>query len=73
MYLPPKFACENQAEILKLIQEYPLATLVSNSEGQIFVSHVPLVAEKSNEELVLIGHLAKGIHTVSFATERISL
>lgn len=60
IYLPKRFQNENIEHSLKLIEEYPLATLVSVQDVSPFFSHIPLVVESSSDQLVLIGHIAKG-------------
>lgn len=59
MYLPTRFRNENYEEIFQLIDENPLATLMTvGPSGPIF-SHIPLVAERENEEIIFYGHLAR--------------
>lgn len=43
IYLPKRFENENLELSIKLIQDYPLATLVSVQESLPFFSHIPLV------------------------------
>lgn len=51
MYLPKRFENENFDVSFALIQKNPLATLISTTEQGPFVSHIPLVIEKTNEGL----------------------
>ncbi|MBL7671442.1 MAG: FMN-binding negative transcriptional regulator [Bdellovibrionaceae bacterium] len=60
IYLPKRFQNENTGNSLKLIEEYPLATLISIQDSSPFFSHIPLVVESNSDQLVLIGHIAKG-------------
>jgi transcriptional regulator len=60
MYNPKHFQVENWDEIARLIQEYPLATLITAGSGSLTISHLPLVLEKQGETIQLVGHLAKG-------------
>lgn len=60
MYLPKRFENNNFDESFSLIQKNPLATVISTTENGPFVSHIPLVLEKQNEGMRLIGHLARG-------------
>lgn len=60
IYLPKRFQNENIDHSLKLIEEYPLATLVSIQDSSPFFSHIPLVVESNLDQIFLIGHIAKG-------------
>lgn len=44
------------------MRKYPLATVISQSNEGLFVSHLPLVVEKHGDDVVLIGHLARANH-----------
>ena len=57
MYLPKHFAVDNQALLAQLIQEYPLATLVGNLNGQLEVNHLPLMLSADKKKLY--GHIAR--------------
>ncbi len=59
MYNPSKFKVEDLDKSLDLISRYPLATLISHTADGPFVSHLPLVAEKTSDGLFLYGHLAR--------------
>lgn len=59
MYLPERFAAKNDQDILAVVQENPLATLISVKDQRPFISHIPLVVEKNGAQLKLIGHFAK--------------
>ena len=60
MYLPERFAIKDLEKTLRIIREYPFATLVSIEAGEPFVSHIPLIAEvDSQDQVTLIGHLAR--------------
>lgn len=59
MYLPKRFQSDNSQHALNVIREHPLATVISVREGQPFVSHLPLVMERTTPKLVLVGHLAR--------------
>jgi transcriptional regulator len=60
IYLPKRFQNENIEHSLKLIEEYPLATLTSIQDSTPFFSHIPLIAENVSDRLFLMGHMAKG-------------
>lgn len=57
--LPERFKINNDENILEIVHENPLATLISIKDFQPFISHIPLVAEKTNDQFKLIGHFAK--------------
>jgi transcriptional regulator len=60
MYLPKKFQVEDQKLILQVIEEYSFATVISESQGSIQAGHLPLYVEKTDEDLFLVGHMARG-------------
>lgn len=60
MYLPPQFKSEDRAQALALMRAYPFASLISTDEtGLPYVSHLPLHAQESGDQLVILGHVAK--------------
>jgi transcriptional regulator len=60
MYTPQHFASHDEKLTLKIAQEYPFATMVSVDEnGEPFINHLPLVVEKADEKIVLLGHMAR--------------
>lgn len=60
MYLPTRFHNKDRMAALEVIQNHPLATLISTDEGcDPFISHVPLYFEERGQELVLCGHLSR--------------
>lgn len=60
MYCPAHFE-ENRPEILlDLIEHYPLATIVSSSQGRLVADHIPLLYAPINGAVgKLVGHVAK--------------
>ena len=61
MYLPTQFTSKNTSDAVDLIREYPFASLIGvDDNGFPFVSHIPLHLEVRGENLVLLGHVAKG-------------
>lgn len=60
LYQPPHFKVAERDVALELMRRHPLATLISATEGEPLVSHVPLVARADGERLVLLGHVAGG-------------
>jgi transcriptional regulator len=58
-YRPPSFRFDDEHRLLELIHRFPLATLVTASGGQIYATHLPLMAVRTGEGLVLQGHIAR--------------
>ncbi len=60
MYIPETFAETDVARLQALMRDYPFATLLTVSDGEPTVSHLPLLLDKSRGEFgVLRGHLAR--------------
>jgi transcriptional regulator len=60
MYLPEYFRESDEKEVLKLIRDYPFATLITKEGGEPYVSHLPiLLNETTDGKHSLIGHLAR--------------
>lgn len=59
MYVPDHFA-EPRIEVLhELIRQYPLACLVLSVDGELSVSHQPLMLRPGGEFGMLVGHVAR--------------
>ena len=59
MHCPKAFE-ENRTEVLlALIQQYPLATIISHSQQGLEVNVMPVLVKQDGEKIVLRGHLAK--------------
>ncbi len=60
MYNPERYAAKNSnQDIIEFVQKFPFATVISVSDGESSVSHLPLVINQNHENLQLIGHMAK--------------
>lgn len=59
MYNPTKFKSTDINEAFDFMFKNPFATVISITDGKPFVSHLPLTPSKVNDEIELIGHLAK--------------
>ncbi|NJL22121.1 MAG: FMN-binding negative transcriptional regulator [Leptolyngbyaceae cyanobacterium SM1_3_5] len=59
MYIPPAFREEDVEQLVAFMQANSFATLVSIRDGVPCASHVPLVVLRQENEIKLIGHLAK--------------
>jgi transcriptional regulator len=59
MEYPPQIHQENNFNtIVETIKRYPLATLISAKDSEVFTTHVPLIYEASKGTLgTLIGHM----------------
>jgi transcriptional regulator len=59
MYTPPHNRQEDPEAISGFIRAFPFATLVTDGEGAIMASHIPLNLLESCDSRVLTGHIAK--------------
>jgi transcriptional regulator len=60
MYLPESFRESDRARAFDLVDAYGFATLISGSAGSPFVSHVPLLLDRSAPgQERLLGHVAR--------------
>ncbi|MDP9189060.1 MAG: FMN-binding negative transcriptional regulator [Actinomycetota bacterium] len=55
----PDYELEDVAEIRRLIDENPWATLVSDSSAGLVASHYPVLLDTDREELSLLTHLGR--------------
>ena len=58
-YRPPYFRVDEQATLLELIAQHPLAALVTAHDGDLSLTHLPLMARHDGERLLLEGHIAR--------------
>lgn len=60
MYSPKHFAVQDNELIVQLIEDFPLATVVTcDEEGDPFINHIPMIAEKKGDTVMLYGHMAR--------------
>jgi transcriptional regulator len=60
MYLPKRFENADPDRAVALMRAHPLATVISVDRDQPpFVSHLPLIVERRDDQLVIVGHLAR--------------
>lgn len=59
MYIPDLYKNENPQEIEKFIQENAFAILINTTNGKPWGTHTPLFFEKSDNKLILSGHISK--------------
>ena len=55
MYIPPLFQEVRQDEIRRIVDQFPLATIICQKNGEIIVNHIPLLWTKDK---VMVGHIA---------------
>jgi len=60
MYLPPPFAIDDELEIERLMRCNPFGLLVTGgADGFPFATHVPMLAQRNERGLRIIGHIAR--------------
>ena len=61
MYIPEYFRVRDHEDAIKFMRANPFAILISSTDAGPFATHLPLFvrAEKSDEKVVLRGHVAK--------------
>jgi transcriptional regulator len=59
MYSPEVFKLKDVNAALDLMKRFPFATVISMKENRPIISHLPLVANKVENNLELVGHMAR--------------
>jgi transcriptional regulator len=60
MYVPSSFSETDPDKLLDLIARFPFATVVTPEPGgELWISHVPLLAHRRGQGVVLSGHFAR--------------
>ena len=59
MYIPEFNREEDRATILAFMRANPFAVLVSNVDGIPFATHLPLLIDDADDQIVIQGHMAK--------------
>ena len=59
MYTPPHNRENDRAKILAFVREYPFATLVTTRNGNLKATHLPVMIDTRDDEIILSAHLAK--------------
>jgi transcriptional regulator len=60
MYPDKKFIVEDLVEIRAFVEQYPFATLVATeSSGELVATHIPLLVQHWDNEIVFRGHLMR--------------
>ncbi|MDY7573818.1 FMN-binding negative transcriptional regulator [Actimicrobium sp. CCI2.3] len=57
--MPQHFREDDPALLLEVMQRYPFATLVSNVDGKLFATHVPVLARQVDGAVRIDGHVAR--------------
>jgi transcriptional regulator len=58
MYIPKHFVDQDRTHLLAVMREHGFATVVSNVDGELFASHVPVRVEELGDGLRIEGHVA---------------
>lgn len=59
MYTPRHFASSDLAELDRLMREHPFATLITVADGAPFVSQIPLLYERQDNDVLVRGHWSR--------------
>ena len=59
MYIPKAFEVTDEATLHDFIAAHSFAMLVSNGEGDLFATHLPLIMRCIDSRRVLLGHVAR--------------
>ena len=60
MYVPAAFEIDDPVEIDSILAAYPFGILLTNDrDGLPFASHIPMLAQRREGALVLLGHVAR--------------
>lgn len=66
MFIPDDFKEVRSAEIAKIMQDFPLASIVAHTQQGLIATHVPLLMKSTD---VLVGHIAVENHMSQLVTE----
>ena len=67
MYLPKYYQEDDLATLVAFMRQNSFAALVSTLEGELVVTHLPLVPVVTDEKVTLLGHVARANpHALSF-------
>lgn len=59
MYTPAHNKESDRAKIIAFLREYPFATLVTSRGDKLTATHLPVLVDERDAELVLVAHLAR--------------
>ncbi len=60
MYIPPDFKVADRASVIALVERFPFGVLATGNAGFPLLSHLPMIAEMRDDELWVLGHVARG-------------
>jgi transcriptional regulator len=58
-YIPPHFRVADEQTLVDFMQTHDFATIVSHSSGGLVASHIPVLARRRGEVVVIAGHMAR--------------
>lgn len=70
MYPYKQYQIKDFGKIIKIIQEYPLAILISINNDDCLISHVPLYLQEDKKSSKLIGHIDKNNPQSNFLNQK---
>ncbi len=59
MYVPKSFEVTDEAALHEFIAVHSFAALVSNGDGELFATHLPLIMRRVDSRRILLGHVAR--------------
>lgn len=59
MYIPPAFRLEDRSAIVTVMRDHAFAVLVAHGEAAVEITHLPLLVEERQGDLVIRGHVAR--------------
>lgn len=59
LYIPPHFRVDDEPALLRFIEEHAFGMLLSAAPSGLQVSHIPFLAERADEGIRLLGHVAR--------------
>ena len=59
MYTPPHNRETDRAKIVAFMQDYPFATLVTTRADKMSATHLPVLIDEHDDEIIITAHLAR--------------
>lgn len=59
MYMPPLNKEEDTSTLLAFMQNHSFVTFVSTIQGELIATHIPVMIHKEQDDLIILGHLAR--------------
>src|SRR5581483_4637222 len=60
MYVPIHNRETDRKKILAFMREYPFATFITTHDGAIHATHLPVLIDERDDNLVILAHVARG-------------